>query len=153
MLLANQSPTPLVLIGVILLTIALFGGLGLIVLYGFRGFESLARRSLQRRYSGLQVHAEPQPGDVLITYHTYHGFVAWFTQTPHQVALPPDDARTLLGRLLRFNLQWGLVTYGALFIPPLAILNYLGQRRSIARQEANGGYSQAEEIWKDETIE
>ena len=75
---------------------------------------------------------------MILTYHTYHGFIAWFTQTPHQVALPPDDARKLLGRLLRFNLMWGLVTYGALFIPPLAILNYFAQRRSIAKQAAHG---------------
>jgi hypothetical protein len=113
--------------------------LGVGALYLFRGYERLARRSLERRYAGLQLHEAPVSGDVIVTYHTYHGFIAWFTQIPHEVALPPNDARKLLGRLLRFNLMWGLVTYGALFIPPLSIISYFAQRRSIDEQEAGGG--------------
>lgn len=76
----------------------------------FRGYERLARRSLERKYSDLQPRAQPNEGDVVLSYHTYHGLLVWFTQTPHQVILPPNDARQLLGRLLRFNLTWGLVT-------------------------------------------
>lgn len=134
MIFANQIP-----LLAIVLVIAFFMGLVAGALYLFRGYEYLARRSLERRYSGLAIHANPMPGDVILVYHTYYGFIAWLTQTPHHVALPPQDARILLGRLLRFNLMWGLVTYGALFIPPLAILNYFAQRRSIARQLAAGG--------------
>ena len=102
----------------------------------FRSYERLARRSLRRKYAGLQIHEVPVAGDVTLTYHTYHGLIAWFTQTPHYVSLPPDHARILLGRLFRFNLTWGLLTYGALFIPPLAVWNYFTQRRSISSQEA-----------------
>jgi len=123
----------------ILIAIAGVLGLGVSALFLFRSWEHFAQRSLERKYADLEIHAVPQVGDVLLTYHTYHGLIAWFTQTPHHVALPPDDARKLLGRLLRFNCTWGLVTYGVLFIPPVAILSYLAQRRSIADQEANGG--------------
>ncbi len=134
MILADQTPALTIVVGITILI-----GLGIGALYLFRGYEHLARRSLERKYADLAVHPEPQAGDVVLIYHTYHGLVAWFTLTPHHVALPPEDARELLSRLLRFNLTWGLVTYGALFIPPLAILNYFAQRRSIAAQQATGG--------------
>ena len=73
---------------------------------------------------GLELHDSFLPGDVLLTYHTYHGLIVWVTQTRHRVAAPPADARRLLARLLRFNLSWGLLTYAVLFVVPLAILNY-----------------------------
>lgn len=116
------------------------------VLHFFRSYERWAQKSLQRRYDGLDVHAPPQPGDVVIQFHTYHGCLAWFTQAEHLVALPPDDARVLLGRLLRFNLLWGLVTPGAVFIPVLSLLNYRGQRKSVAAQEAEGGFTEADAL-------
>jgi hypothetical protein len=114
---------------------------GVVVLYLFRGYEALARRALARRYAGLQVHETPAPGDVTLSYETYHGLVAWFTQTSHRVSMPPGDARILLGRLMRFNLTWGLVTYGALFVLPLALVNYFAQRRSISGQESNNAFA------------
>jgi hypothetical protein len=116
-------------------SIALFVGFGAAALFLFRGYEALARRSLRKKYAGLEVLAIPQAGDVFLAYDTYHGFLAWCTPMPHHVALPPDDARKLLGRLLRFNLLWGLLCPGVVFIPLLAICNYLAQRRSIAAQE------------------
>jgi hypothetical protein len=136
MILAEQAPILAIIVGFAILIGLAFGALFL-----FRGYEHLARRSLKRQFADLRIHPEPQPGDVILIYHTYHGFLVWFTQTPHQIALPPADACKLLGRLLRFNLLWGLVSPGALFIPLLAILNYLAQRRSIAAQEAVGGLS------------
>jgi hypothetical protein len=135
-ILAEDSP-----VLVIAVTAVVFLVLGVGALYFFRGYEHFARKSLDRRYAGLSFHSEPQPGDVIVTYHTYHGFLAWFTQVSHSAVLPPDDARKLLGRLLRFNLTWGLVTPGALFIPPLSVINYFVQRSSIAHQEAFGGVS------------
>lgn len=148
MILANQPPVYIFLIGIGLL-------IGLVVgaLYFFRGYEYFAGRALVRKYADLEVHTDPQPGDVILSYHTYHGFIAWFTQTPHQVALPPAEARKLLGRLLRFNLSWGLVTPGAIFIPALVILNYYEQRRSIAAQEAAGGLSASSFQPADASIE
>ncbi len=130
--LANQNETLIAILG----GIAVFVALGVFALVFFRTYRWLARRSLQGKYAGLQVHEVPEAGDVTLTYHTYYGFIAWFTQTPHHVSMPPDDARILLGRLLRFNLTWGLFTYGALFIAPLAVWNYFTQRRLISAQEA-----------------
>ena len=108
--------------------------IGILALAFLRAYEILARRSLARKYVGLEVRSMPNPGDVELVYHTYHGFIAWFSQTQHRAWLPPADARILLGRLLRFNLAWGALTYGSLFVIPLAIASYFGQRRSIARQ-------------------
>lgn len=71
-----------------------------------------------------------------MSYQTYYGLVAWITQSGHRVALPPADARLLLGRLLRFNLTWGLLAFGAPIVPLLSILSYFVQRRSIAAQNA-----------------
>lgn len=130
-LIADQNVPPIAIFA----GIAVLIGLGAFALILFRSYEWFALRSLARKYAGLQVHATPEAGDVTLAYHTYHGFIAWFTQTPHHVSMPPRDARILLRRLLWFNLTWGLFTYGALFIPPLSLWNYFVQRRSIAFQE------------------
>lgn len=112
--------------------------LGVLALLLFRGYEGLARNALVRCYRGLSLHDIPGTGDVVLTYHTYHGLVAWFTQTTHQVVLPAEEARLLLGRLLRFNLTWGLLTWGAAFVIPLSLGNYFAQRRSISVQKSAG---------------
>lgn len=137
MIILADQPLVFVIIATVVILVVLAVG----ALLFFRGFEHFARRALERRYTDLTIHPVPQTGDVVLAYHTYHGFIAWFTQTHHYVFLSPEDARTLLGRLLRFNLIWGLVTPGALFIPPLAILNYFAQRRSIVAQECTGEFS------------
>ena len=46
----------------------------------------------------------------------------------------------LLARLLRFNLTWGMLSYGLLFVPFLAIGNYLAQKRSIEKQLLDHAY-------------
>src|SRR5690242_12006783 len=109
MLLADR-PSTVIAIAVGLAAIV---AIVLFAIFLYRGYERVAQRSLQRKYMGLAVHEFPQPGDVIVSYYTYHGLVAWLTHTSHRVALPPDDARRLLGRLLRFNLTWGLFTHGA----------------------------------------
>ena len=64
----------------------------------------------------------------------------WVTQDEHHVHARYEDAKTLLGRLLRFNLTWGLLSYGLLFIPFVAYFNYRAQRNSIEQQHiAFGG--------------
>ena len=133
-LLAGQPNPLLPFLGIGL--ICLLGLLSCVAaLYLYRGWEWLASRSLVRIYDGLQIHEAPQLGDVLISYHTYHGVLIWFTQTHHVVALPAADARILLGRLLRFNLSYGLLAKGSFLIAPLVFFNYLAQRRAVARQQ------------------
>jgi hypothetical protein len=138
MLVADQMPPMAVVVAV-----ALFVGLFLVVLFLFRRYEHFARRSLERIYLDFEFHDQPTPADVVVSYHTYHGFLVWFTQSSHQVALPPEQARGFLGRLLRFNLTWGLFTCGSLIVVPLALINYFAQLRSISRQEANNAFAAA----------
>lgn len=90
---------------------------------------------LSKQYEGIDVHDYKMPGDVEFVYHTYHGFVAFFIQTEHRVRCPSEQALVLLRRFLRFNLTWGLLSYGMLFVPFLAYFNYLAQKRSIKKQQ------------------
>jgi len=102
----------------------------------FGGAERFCRKPLMRRYNGLEIHDSPDSNDVSFTYHTYRGFLLWFVQDEHSINAPPRDARVLLGRLLRFNLTYGMLSYGLLFVPLLAIGNYIAQSRNIKKQVA-----------------
>jgi len=99
------------------------------------GIQKFALKPLQKRFMGLNLHDSPQPGDVCFVYHTYRGFLVWFVQDEHRVCTTPDDARTLLTRLLRYNLTWGMLSYGLLFVPLIAVGNFFAQMRSIEKQE------------------
>lgn len=122
-----------VLVGVPLLLIAF----PLYLLFG--GLRTFALKPLQRCFDGIHLKDFAGTGDVQLVYHTYRGLLLWATQDEHRVIVSADDARKLLGRLLRFNLTWGMLSYGMLFIPFLAIGNYYAQLRSIQRQIAQQG--------------
>lgn len=98
------------------------------------GMQKFALRPLERCFVGLDLHDSPRPGDVSCVYHSYRGFLLWFVQTEHQIHAPPHDALAALRRLLRFNLTWGLLSYGLLFVPLLAIGNYYAQKRLVLKQ-------------------
>jgi hypothetical protein len=134
-LFADRQPSAFLVAAAVAAGLVLLVILGALTLALFRGFEGFARKALERTYHGLDIRTVPLPGDVCVVYHTYHGLVAWHTETKHCVFLPPDAARELLGRLLRFNLIWGLTVHGGILVPPLAISNYIAQRRSITNQE------------------
>ena len=119
---------------VIFVVPAVLIGLPIYLLSG--GLRTFALRPLQRCYEGIKAHDRPQQGDVVFVYHTYRGLLVWFTQDEHRVYAPPADAEKLLGRLLRFNLTWGMLSRGLIFIPFLALGNYFSQRRAIERQAA-----------------
>jgi hypothetical protein len=114
--------------------LALFIGVPFFVLTG--GIEKFAIRPLRRCFAGIATRESPEPGDVLLVYHTYRGFLVWVAQDEHRLYATPDDALKLLGRFLRFNLTWGLLSYGVLFIPIFSIASYFAQKRSIASQQA-----------------
>ncbi len=99
------------------------------------GIQKFALKPLQKRFAGLDLHESMEPGDVGFVYLTYRGFLVWFVQDEHRVYAPPADARLLLTRLLRFNLTWGMLSYGLLFVPLIAIGNYYVENRSIENQE------------------
>jgi hypothetical protein len=107
-----------------------------IYLFLFGGHRRFLLGPLNRCFRGIQLHESPDPGDVSFVYHTYRGLLIWFTQTEHRVIAPREDAERLLKRLLRFNLTWGMLSYGLVFIPLVAYGNYVSQRRSIAEQVA-----------------
>lgn len=109
-----------------------FIGVPIFVFMG--GIRKFALRPLQRRYVGIDLHESPQPGDVVFVYHTYRGFLVWFVQDEHRVVTSPTDAKLLLARLLRFNLTWGMLSYGVVFVPFIAIGNYYAQMKSIGSQ-------------------
>jgi hypothetical protein len=121
------------IIGVLAIAVILAGWLIIYVLCG--GMQRYGRRQLERCYADLNIHDALEPGDVCIKYHTYRGLVVWVAQDEHWVCGPAADAHTLLKRLLRFNLTWGLTSYGAVFIPFAALLQYYAENRSIARQQ------------------
>jgi hypothetical protein len=98
---------------------------------GLKGFGSAA---LDGCYRGLHVHENPVQGDVHLIYHTYRGFFLWYVQREHHIFAPPADAKVLLGRLLRYNLTWGMLSKAMLFVPFLAVGNYVAQKRSLRRQ-------------------
>lgn len=98
------------------------------------GLRKFGLRALERRFEGLQLRKQPLAGDVFLVYHTYRGFLLWSWQEEHRGFASERDARELLKRLLRYNLSWGLLSYGMIFIPFLAIGNYYAQKRSIESQ-------------------
>ena len=120
----------MVIVWAVLLTIVI--GVPYLLLFG--GAKRFLRTTLQRRYDKIEIHDTRQPGDVAFVYHTYRGFLIWFVQDEHRIFARPDDAVRLLGRLLRFNLTFGMMSYGLAFVPFVAIGNYIAQKRSIQGQ-------------------
>jgi len=124
-------------------SLALFGVLCLFVIIALPfylviggGIEKFGLMPLRRCYEGRDVHEGPQLDDVSCVYHTYRGLLLWSTQDEHQIHASFDDARELLRRLLRYNLTWGLLTHGVVFVPVLAIVNYRRQLKLIEQQQA-----------------
>jgi hypothetical protein len=124
----------LLLLGFLVLILAILIGVPYLFLFG--GTKKFLRKALLHRYEGLTLHATLEPGDVQCVYHTYRGLIIWFTQDEHRIIGPPDDVLAVLKRLWHFNLTWGMLSYGALFIPLLATTSYLAQRRAIEQQAA-----------------
>lgn len=99
-----------------------------------RNLRTPPEKKFRKVYSDLSPALEPSTGLVLIRFWSYDGFLFWFTQTEHQGWYSPDDARTLLNRLARYNLTWGLFAAGGVFVPILTAVNYWSQRRAVQRQ-------------------
>ena len=119
---------PLGIFGPVLVLVVLAG---LVFFLYSGGSKAFLKKTLYRNYDGISVHKTRQAGDVEFVYHTYRGLVFWFIQEEHRVFACSDDAKELLGRLLRFNLTYGMMSYGMIFIPFLAIGNYFTQKRRI----------------------
>jgi len=118
----------------IVVGIVFYSLLGWGILRGYRRLSRSAGAALGRALEGLKIHPGPGPGLVSVIFHTYYGLVA-FQQTEHRFWAPPAVAREALRRMHRYNLRWGMFTYGVLLILLLSYGNLLAQRRSIDRQE------------------
>jgi hypothetical protein len=116
-------------------SIVLYGGLGWIILQGYRWLRRMAEAAHGRAFEGVKVHDGPGPGLVSIRFHTYYGFIAFVRTTEHRFWATPDDARVVLRRLHHFNLIWGFFAHGAILIPIVSYANFLIQRRAIRKQE------------------
>jgi hypothetical protein len=130
----QMSPT---LAGIIAVSISLltFAALFLVTLKFFRWYSRRARDGIEEMYKQFQPAHTPSEGNVHVIYHTYSGLIAWFVQMEHSVYLPPTQARSFLRQLRNYNLKWGLLSYGCLFIPILTFGSYLSQLRDLKRQE------------------
>ena len=93
------------------------------------------RQALSNLLEGARRPEGMLPGDVAVVYHTYAGFLVYGVQSEWRFALPAGDARTVLRKMLRSNLTWGMLAPGLVFVPLLALGNYWTQLRSIRQQE------------------
>jgi hypothetical protein len=112
------------------------GGLGWVILQGYRWLNRQAQAAHARAFDGLKVHKEAAPGFVYVRFHTHYGFITFVRTTEHRFWAAPDDARVALRRLHHFNLVWGFFAHGAILIPIVSYVNFLMQRRSVRSQEA-----------------
>jgi hypothetical protein len=102
-------------------------------------FLRTPEQKFRRVYDGIPLYSTPAPNTVFIRFHTYDGFLVWFTQTTHEGYTTPEFARVLLRRLDRYNIIHGFFAAGALLIPIVSYFNYRAQLRSVAAQEAEMG--------------
>ncbi len=117
----------------VLTAVALIAG----IVGAYLWLKRSARAAQERAFSGMEVFSESGPGRVQVIFHTYYGFLVYFTQTEYRFWASPEDARTVLWRLHRFNMLWGFFAAGALLIPLFSLGNYWAQLRSI-RKQADG---------------
>lgn len=85
-------------------------------------------------FSGIaDVHAPNSvaPGEVRIKFTTYSGFLVFVTQRRYDVSLPAEQARVVLGRMIKHNCTSGMFAYGCLFIPLLSFLEYRSQMKKV----------------------
>lgn len=116
---------------------------GIAVLVGFPLavyvlFQLICRPNLGKTfanaYDGIAVAKQPFPGSVNLKFHTYHGFLIYVIQTPHNIWAKPVDAMLLLRRLHRFNMTRGFFAYGAVVIPVLSWFNYRSESKRLQEQ-------------------
>jgi hypothetical protein len=118
------------------IALVVFGFLGFLILKGIRWFGAASVRSQSRVFEDLTVFQSPAPGLVGVVFHTYSGLLVFVQQVEYRFWATPDDARTILARMNKYNLTRGFFAYGALVIPLLSIGNYWAQKRRIVQQEA-----------------
>ena len=135
-LIAAGDPSWLVptisVVAIVGLTAFIFGLFWLV-----RRLIRLGADALRATYTGLDIHPARHAGDVELVFLTYFGLAGGGYQCKHHVFLPPEQAGVLLKRLHRFNLRWGWLCPGGIFVPFLSYANYRSQLRVIRAQTAS----------------
>ena len=81
--------------------------------------------------AGVRAGQNVSPGLVRIRFTIYNGFLVYVTQRRYDVALPPEQAKLVLGRAIKHNCTAGFFAYGALFIPIFSYLEYRSQMKLV----------------------
>jgi hypothetical protein len=97
-------------------------------------YERQADRALNRCFKWLHLQKSKNPGDVVVRYSTYHGFLLLCHKTSNEAIVPGAEGIALLGRLLRFNLTWGLASLWTIPLVPVFCTQYFRQRRLVHTQ-------------------
>jgi hypothetical protein len=113
---------------IILIVLGIGVGIGLPSYLGVIFYRKYNEWSVSALASILSSYPEPKNDTMYqITFHTYHGFLLWVTQTKHVILFNPDNIESTIGllrALRKFTLKWGFFAYGALFIPILSFFEY-----------------------------
>jgi hypothetical protein len=86
----------------------------------------------------IRAQGTPEPGEVRLIFHTYSGFLVYTIQRKHDLILPADQAKILLGRMFKHNLTRGLFVFLPFFVVPLSLLEYRSQSRKMAAANKRG---------------
>ncbi|HZL35120.1 MAG TPA: hypothetical protein VFC78_07410 [Tepidisphaeraceae bacterium] len=124
-----------------LIPIGAFAALILIPALVIRSRRKFRRGSTARWYDGVSGIRPPGvslPGDVRLVFHTYSGFLVYFDQVRHDVVLPAQEARVVLGRMLRHNLTVGLLSWGGVFALVFSWMEYRRESKKIANALRRG---------------
>ena len=117
--------------------VAVTVGIGLpsyLALRFYNWFQRRAQQDLERISSTHQLQASGE-GEC-ITFHTYHGFLFWATQTKH--VIPVGDrasAQAMLDDLKSFSQKWATFAFGFGFIPILVLRVPEGPAQNQAARE------------------
>ncbi len=134
MLISQVDRTPAEILVFMAVSIALWVPLIWIGLKVLRWFRSGREAEQGRAFEGTGVSDLPAKGQVRVVFHTYYGFLAFVTQTEYRFWADPDEARSTLWRLHKFNCTRGFFAYGGLIIPVISWINYAIQKRRIREQ-------------------
>jgi hypothetical protein len=130
-----KLPPPYDVIVAVAIPLIGFTGIFVAIVWFYRWYSRNAKQGIENIYIQFRPSDSPATGTVHVKYHTYSGLIAWFTQTEHSMYLQPEQARQFLKHLRNYNLKWGLLSYGCLFVPILTFGNYWDQMRAISKQE------------------
>jgi len=119
-------PAWLIVLTVIACVVLVLGGPVVLILKGYRAYNSAAERRVGALYSRLEAINGPISKNFVDMY-VYYGLIAWANESSMRVYLTPsnvDEVESLARRLRSFTLRWGVLAKGAIFVPITTWWNY-----------------------------